>query len=84
MVESILPPKVDPNVVPEWVIRSYQGMENDIEQWLVSYYFWKSWDGKEGTLDTARAKARAIAEAKYKSLAQTDALKEASSVFHEI
>jgi hypothetical protein len=78
MVESILPPKVDPNVVPEWVTRSYQGMENDIEQWLVSYYFWKSWNGKEETLNTAKAKARAVAEAKYKSLSQTEALKEAS------
>jgi len=78
MAESILPPKIDPNVVPDWVIKSYQGMEKDIELWLVSYYFWKSWDGKEGTLDTAKSKARAVAEAKFKSLSQTNALKQAS------
>jgi hypothetical protein len=78
MPESILPQKIDLSVTPEWVTKSYPGMEKDIEQWLVSYYFWQNWDGKEGTLDTAKAKARAVAEAKYKSLSQTEALKEAS------
>lgn len=73
-----IPPKIDLNIAPRWAVEKYHGMEKDIEEWLISYYFWKEWEGKDDLLDTTSAKARAIAMARYKTLAQTDAIKIAS------
>jgi len=73
-----IPEKIDFTVPPRWATEKYHGMEKDIEEWLVSYYFWKEWEGKEDALTTKPAKSRAVALAKYKTLAQTNAIKFAS------
>lgn len=69
------PEKVDPSVMPRWLTESYPGMEKDIEGWFTSYYFWRNWNGKEESLTTAKLKARANAQARYKSMLQTESLK---------
>lgn len=74
-----LPNKIDPTIMPLWVTQpKYDGVESDIKNWYTSYYFWKRWNGKEDTIDTEMAKSRAIAEAKYEALKQTNAIKNSS------
>lgn len=71
-----LPNKIDVNVIPRFVIESkYEGIETDIKDWFISYYFWKRWNGKEEEINNQMLHARAIAEAKYEAIKQTNALK---------
>lgn len=73
-----LPPKIDSSENPRWLIENYPGMEQDIENWYTSYYFWRKWDGKVESLDSTKVQARAVAQARYKSLVQTNSIKIAS------
>src|SRR5512146_952394 len=73
-----IPARIDPHELPRWLVEQYPGMEKDIEAWYTSYYFWKRWDGQEANLEEALVRARASAEARYKSLTQTNALKGAA------
>jgi len=74
-----LPERIDTETMPLWVTEpKYEGVESDIKNWYTSYYFWRRWDGKETTIDTEMAKSRAIAEAKYEALKQTNAIKNSS------
>lgn len=70
-----LPPKINQNKIPDWLINSnYPEAEQDIKQWYESYFFWRKWDGKEETVTELRVRARAIAEAKFETLQQTNSL----------
>jgi len=75
----MLPEKIDLNEMPKWLTQpKYEGVETDIKDWYTSYYFWRRWNGKEETIDTQMAQSRAIAEAKYEALKQTNSIKNSS------
>ena len=69
-----LPARINTDEIPRWVKEKYVGMEKDIEEWYTSYFFYRTWDGRVETLNTAKARARAKALAKYQSVIQTKAL----------
>lgn len=68
----MLPEK--PEIVPEWAKDNFIGDEKDFSEWLYSVQFWKDWDGKEGTLDSAEAVQRAGALARLSTLERTFSL----------
>lgn len=70
-----LPPKYNFRETPRWVTESYIGVEEDILNWLWSFYFWSEWDGREANLNDTYSKSRANAEAKMKSMKHTGELK---------
>lgn len=73
-----LPEKIDRDKIPKWVTQVYPEMQQEMEEWFYSYYFWKTWDGKIDSLDTTLSRVRAKAAARLASFKQTNVLKEAS------
>lgn len=73
-----IPPKIDMSVVPRWVTEQYPEAQDDIENWLFSYYFWNKWDGMEENLEQVSILARATANAHYRTMDQTKSLKDTS------
>lgn len=81
-----IPPRIDTAKPPRWLVEQYSGMENDIQSWYVSYFFWKWWDERQESLENTMVRARANAEARYRSLTQTNALKGATdkSIYYQL
>ncbi len=72
-IKEIIPEKVDLKKA-RWITEKYPGAEEDIERDYIAYFFWKTWDGKEATLDNDMLRARALANAKMQALTQTNFL----------
>jgi hypothetical protein len=66
-----VPPRWNGRVPDFFANPEKEGAEVELADFLHSYYFWLAWDGKENTLDTTSAMARANAEIATKTFIQT-------------
>jgi len=67
-MSSSLPENIDFSVIPRWLTIKYPGRQADMEQWLISWYFWSRWKGKVEEIEEEKLRARALAEAKIAAL----------------
>ena len=79
-----------PMKTPRWITDDYgeytdpetgevRNQEQDMEEYFISYFFWQEWSGRESEIADAIGTAKAIAEAKYLALRQSDVLKAVST-----
>lgn len=62
---------------PRWARENYPGMEKDMGEWLYALAFYDLFGKKLDLLDTDSAKARALAEARFKALSRSYDLNDA-------
>lgn len=71
-----LPPRIDPDSLPNWLFSDDIADYQRIAAWYTSFYFYQEWGEHLGMLNSPLAKARALAEALSKALNHVGVLKE--------